>query len=300
VIRRSGIPQVVVLAIALVAAVTLLGRLGGGGSAAGPAAATGSDGGAAANASPSTASSEPSPGATGSPLATSPTPGSAGSSVWVPKAGALGSAPIGRIEKARVVRVVDGDTIIVDRGRGAERLRYIGMDAPESVDPNRPVDPMGPAASHANAALVGGRTVWLERDVSETDRYGRLLRDVWLRDATRPGGWLLVDLELVAEGWAQVSTYPPDVRYVDALLVAQRHARAAGLGLWSGPAASPVGSPLSLLGGGSQCHPSYSPCLPVVADLDCSDVRAMGAAPVRVVGPDVYRLDADGDGIGCE
>lgn len=50
----------------------------------------------------------------------------------------------------------------------------------------------------------------------------------------------------------------------------------------------------------SACHPSYSPCLPIVADLDCPDVRAMGKAPVTVIGPDSYRLDRDRDGIGCE
>jgi hypothetical protein len=48
------------------------------------------------------------------------------------------------------------------------------------------------------------------------------------------------------------------------------------------------------------CHPSYSPCLPVVGDLDCADVRALGVAPVRVLGSDPYRLDADNDGLGCE
>jgi hypothetical protein len=52
--------------------------------------------------------------------------------------------------------------------------------------------------------------------------------------------------------------------------------------------------------GGGECHPSYSPCLPMVDDLDCPDVVAMGVAPVTVVGPDDYGLDADADGIGCE
>ena len=51
---------------------------------------------------------------------------------------------------------------------------------------------------------------------------------------------------------------------------------------------------------GRGCHPSYTPCLPIVGDLDCADVRALGAAPVRVVGTDAYRLDGDGDGFGCE
>jgi hypothetical protein len=53
-------------------------------------------------------------------------------------------------------------------------------------------------------------------------------------------------------------------------------------------------------GGGSGCHPSYRPCLPIVGDLDCPDVRRMGKAPVRVVGYDAYRLDRDNDGVGCE
>jgi micrococcal nuclease len=144
-------------------------------------------------------------------------------------------APVGRTEAARVVRVVDGDTIIVDRGRGNERLRYIGMDTPETVKPDTPVAWMGPEASAANKALVDGRAVVLERDVSETDQYGRLLRYVWLRDGDR---WTLVNLELVRRGFAQVATYPPDVRWTDVFLAAQRVAREAGLGLW-GPTPAP-------------------------------------------------------------
>jgi micrococcal nuclease len=144
----------------------------------------------------------------------------------------FGSAPFGQTEQARVVRIVDGDTIVVDRGRGNEKLRYIGMDTPETVDPNSPVEWMGPQASKANSALVADRTVTLEKDVSEVDRYGRLLRDVWLRDPGRPWGWLFVNLELVERGYAQVTTFPPDVRYVDLLLAAQRRARDAGRGLW--------------------------------------------------------------------
>jgi endonuclease YncB( thermonuclease family) len=147
-------------------------------------------------------------------------------------ASAFGSMPFGETEQARVVRIVDGDTIVVDRGRGSEKLRYIGMDTPETVDPNSPVEWMGPQASKANAALVAGKTVTLEKDVSEVDRYRRLLRDVWVRDPGRPSGWLFVNLELVERGYAQVTTFPPDVRYVDVLLAAQRRARDAGLGLW--------------------------------------------------------------------
>lgn len=162
------------------------------------------------------------------------------SSVAAPSASGAAQAgealrPIGETETARVVRVVDGDTLIVDRGRGNERLRYIGIDAPESVKPDTPVEFMGKEASAANAALVDGATVVLEKDVSETDRFGRLLRYVWLRDGET---WLFVDLELVRQGYAQVVTFPPDVRWVETLRDAQRVARDAGLGLWG--AATPV------------------------------------------------------------
>jgi len=137
-------------------------------------------------------------------------------------------APTGEIEDARVVRVIDGDTIVIDRGLGDERLRYIGMDTPETVKPGAAVEWMGLEASAANKALVEGKTVVLEKDVSETDRYDRLLRHVWLRDAT----WLLVDLELVRDGYAWVSTYPPDVKYADLYLAGQVDAREHERGLW--------------------------------------------------------------------
>ena len=146
----------------------------------------------------------------------------------------VGSAlrPVGATEVARVVRVVDGDTLVIDRGYGDERLRYIGVDTPESVKPDSPVEFMGREASAANAALVEGREIILERDVSETDQYDRLLRYAWLREGD---AWLMVNLELVRRGYAQVATYPPDVRWTDELRSAERAARDAGDGLW-GPA----------------------------------------------------------------
>ena len=137
--------------------------------------------------------------------------------------------PVGATETARVVRVVDGDTIVIDRGRGDERVRYIGIDTPESVKPNTPVEFMAKEASAANEALVAGREIVLERDVSDTDQYDRLLRYAWLREGD---GWVFVNLELVRRGYAQVATYPPDVRWTDTFLAAQREARDAGLGLW--------------------------------------------------------------------
>jgi micrococcal nuclease len=142
------------------------------------------------------------------------------------------TGPQGPTEQARVVRVVDGDTIVVDRGNGHERLRYIGIDTPETVKPDTPVAWMGPEATAANEVLVEGREIVLERDVSEVDQYGRLLRYVWLES---DAGWLMVNEELLRRGVAQVTTYPPDVAYVDRFLAAQRAAREAGVGLWGSP-----------------------------------------------------------------
>ncbi|MDP9483168.1 MAG: thermonuclease family protein [Chloroflexota bacterium] len=136
-----------------------------------------------------------------------------------------------------MVRVVDGDTIVVRLGGQDRRLRYIGIDTPETVKPDSPIEWLGREASEANRALVEGRTVVLERDVSETDRFGRLLRYVWLADG---GHWTLVQLELVYRGFAQIETDPPDVRYAERFGAAQRSARDAGMGLW-GP--SPSGAP---------------------------------------------------------
>jgi micrococcal nuclease len=138
--------------------------------------------------------------------------------------------------EAAVVEVVDGDTIKIDVGGQIKTVRYIGIDCPETVDPNSPVEWMGPEARDANRELVGGKAVYLEKDVSETDKYGRLLRYVFLENGT------CVNAELVRIGYAQVSTQPPDVRYQDLFLSAQREARQAARGLW-GPAPTPIPPP---------------------------------------------------------
>jgi micrococcal nuclease len=206
---------------------------------------------------------------------------------------AIAGQPIGPAEIATVLKITDGDTIRVDRGNGSEPVRYIGINAPE------PNEAGGKEATARNAALLKvGTQVVLERDVSDVDKYDRLLRYVWLHDGNT---WLLINLQLIEDGVAEAVAYPPDTKYQATFAGAQTVAKGANLGVWGllgGPTPKPTQKPTG--GGGSNCHPSYSPCLPIVDDLDCKDVRAMGKAPVQVKGPDEYRLDADNDGIGCE
>ena len=120
----------------------------------------------------------------------------------------------------RVTKVIDGDTIEV---AGGERVRYIGINTPE-VYPA--VEPYGMEAWVANERLVGKKKVRLERDVTDRDRYGRLLRYVYVDD-------LLVNAELVRLGLAWAKAYPPDTKYQRMLEQAEQEAKAAGLGIWS-------------------------------------------------------------------
>jgi micrococcal nuclease len=140
--------------------------------------------------------------------------------------------PTGPTAEAQLVRIVDGDTIRVLVDGVEEPVRYIGIDTPEpNATSVATPEPFAQAATDANARLLAaGGSLRLERDVSDRDRYGRLLRHAWVED---DGRWTLVGLALLAEGFAQVTTYPPDVKYVDPFLAAQRSAREAGRGLWA-------------------------------------------------------------------
>ena len=123
-------------------------------------------------------------------------------------------------ETATVTRVIDGDTVIIDSG---QRVRYIGIDTPEI---HTRKEAFGVEAWQANRQLVEGKEIRLERDVSETDKYGRLLRYVYVDD-------IFVNAELVRLGLAEVHAYPPDTRYQELLEGLENDARAAGRGMWS-------------------------------------------------------------------
>lgn len=127
----------------------------------------------------------------------------------------------------KVARVIDGDTIELENG---ERVRYIGIDTPETVDPRKPVQCFGKEASAKNKELVEGKTVRLQKDTTDRDKYNRLLRYVWVGDK-------FINLELVRQGFAYSYSYPPDIKYQDQFLEAQREAEKNKNGLW---AACPV------------------------------------------------------------
>ncbi len=129
----------------------------------------------------------------------------------------------------KVTRVIDGDTIEIE---GGERVRYIGMDTPETVDPRKPVQCFGVEASNKNKELVEGKMVRLEKDITDRDKYNRLLRYVYVGDT-------FINLELVKQGFAYSYSYPPDIKYQDQILKAQQEAREAKRGLWAACPAIP-------------------------------------------------------------
>ena len=160
--------------------------------------------------------------------------------------GAIPAAPAPPAIAARqavVTGVTDGGTIRVNIGGQSESVRLIGIDTPETRHPERGVEPFGPEAA-AFTKQLDGKTVWLELDVQERDRFGRLLAYVWTdkpatvnRDAIKR---LMFNARLLSEGLAQISTFPPNVRYVEHFTALQKDAQAAGRGLWRTTADAPA------------------------------------------------------------
>ncbi len=226
----------------------------------------------------------------------------AGIAVWylaIILAVAASSAALPAGVDAFVVRWLDGDTVRVRIGPREEAVRLIGIDSPE-VPPNeraldqarrmgvslRDVLELGRRATREVASRLGppGTRVRLELDVQKRDRYGRLPAYVWLPDGT------MLNERLLREGWAVLFTVPPNVRYVERLVAAQREGRERGAGLWG------VASGDRQEGSG-RCDPSYPDvCIPPPPpDLDCRDIPYRR---FRVLPPDPHGFD--GDGIGCE
>lgn len=150
------------------------------------------------------------------------------------------------VYKAKVERVVDGDTMIVsfvfDDGSKylKERVRFLGVDTPETVHPNKPVQYYGKEASDFTKSQLTDKTVWLQTDVNPKDRYDRMLAYVWLKEPTAK------DLEdeasirenmynarLLLDGYAQLMTIQPNSRYANLFVHFQREARQENRGLWA-------------------------------------------------------------------
>ena len=129
----------------------------------------------------------------------------------------------------KVVKVIDGDTIKIDTG---QTVRYIGIDTPELHHPKKKLECFGKEARDKNKKLVEGKLVRLEKDVSETDKYWRLLRYVYVITESSPSGEFINDY-LVREGYAYSSTFPPDVKYSDHFRNLENQARENLRGLWN-------------------------------------------------------------------
>jgi micrococcal nuclease len=221
-------------------------------------------------------------------------------------------------EPAELVRVTDGDTINVQFKGQTEPVRLILIDTPETHDPNDPPECYGQEATDYLTWLLSlGGQLYLETDVTDRDRYDRLLRYAWLDFGG--GEVYLVNEAMVRSGHATLYTYPPDVEYVDQIREANSFAREHGLGLWSGCATDADGDTNALTGAqgivsqpqpqpqpppvqqvqSGTCDTSYpDACIPPSPpDLDCGDVSARR---FTVLAPDPHRFDGDADGVGCE
>jgi len=157
------------------------------------------------------------------------------------------AADVAGAEQAKVARVVDGDTLVVQIGARTEKVRLIGVDTPESVDKRRPVEAYGKEASAFTRRLADGKSVRLEGEAGtgDRDKYGRLLRYVLLPDGT------LLNAEIIRQGYGHAYLRYPFAK-MEEFRALEREARDRGLGLWAGGA-----PPAPALGAGTTAkHPA--------------------------------------------
>ncbi len=229
-------------------------------------------------------------------------------------------------EPATLISISDGDTIRFNVGGREETVRLILIDTPETRDPNNPPECYGAeATAFLEGLLPHGSELFLETDVSERDRFGRLLRYVWLE---RGGEVYQVNEAMVRSGYAAQSTFPPDVKYEERIQEAARFAHEHGYGLWSACETDAEGDTNELGGieteptpgeqlprtpvpeqtevtdpdgGIAGCDLSYPDlCVPPPPpDLDCSYVYDQGFRHITVLPPDPHNFDGNHDGVGC-
>jgi micrococcal nuclease len=218
---------------------------------------------------------------------------------------------------AKVNRVIDGDTLEIIYGDNKkETIRLLLVDTPETVHPTTPVQPFGPEASQYAKDTLADKKVQIELDVSDRDKYGRLLAYVWIEDR-------MFNELLLEQGLARVAyIYPPNVKYVDQFRDVQKKAQLAGMGIWSienyaledgfaegvaidsmpgGGASKAARSSATNSAGKVAVKESDKPAESAIVYANCKEVRAAGKAPLRKGEPGYNsKLDGDGDGIACE
>lgn len=204
----------------------------------------------------------------------------------------------------QVVRISDGDTLIITTG---EKVRLLQIDTPEIS----PAECYGAQAHKALISLIGKSSVTFESDSvsDDQDQFGRKLRYVKV-------GKTNLNLKLVQIGAATPYFYQGEKgKYATQLLKAAENAKARKLGLWKMcpntklEPLKPATTGAALLSKAStkptspnaKCDQNYQGCIPPYPpDLDCTDIKRMGLAPIRVIGTDMHKFDGDGDGIGCD
>ncbi len=187
----------------------------------------------------------------------------------------------GRVQ-ARVVKVIDGDTIDVEIDGQVYTVRYLGVDCPETDCD------MGRVATDINKAFVEGKTVELEKDVSETDKYDRLLRYVYV-------GGVFVNAELIRLGYAHAVTLPPDLVHADELLQLEQDARLEGAGIWD-QGESPTPVPPTPQSATASAVPPSPTLVPPTSTPIPPTAAAPPAAPANVaVNPDCCQFDSPGN-----
>lgn len=170
------------------------------------------------------------------------------------------------LQQAVVAKVVDGDTVDVSIDGKIERVRLIGINTPETVDPRKPVECFGKEASAKAHELLDGQTIYVEADSSqqERDKYDRLLRYVWLADGQ------LFNVEMVAQGYAHEYTYSTPYKYQEQFKAAQSDADANDRGLWA---------PTTCNGQTDAAAASQAPAAPAAAEPNPTALAPAASAP---------------------
>jgi len=183
--------------------------------------------------------------------------------------------------KTKVLNVIDGDTFKIE---GEKIVRLIGIDAPET---SKGGECYAQEATNKLEEMILNKEVLLEKDVSETDKYHRLLRYVWVGD-------VLVNEALVLDGFAKASSYPPDIKYQERFKEAERAGREKGLGLWGDTCTKPTIKP------SSTTSPSTGGSYVCDCRKTCSQMSSCAEAQYQLNICGCKARDADGDGIACD